>query len=97
MGDLGKLVKIQKHHIIPKAVYRDAGDAIKKAMHLDAGNNLKKLPTPFHGNHPQYNKYVNKRLMNLPEITPGSIQVLQKDLNSLINKAMIITKLRDKI
>lgn len=87
VGDLGKLVKIQRHHIIPKAVYRDASEAVKKAMNLDAGNNLKKLPTPFHGNHPQYSSYVTDQLNALDKVTPGSIQTLQKNLNSMINNA----------
>jgi len=80
-------VKIQKHHIIPKAVYRDAAKAIQNAIELNGGFNLKKIPFPFHGNHPQYNIFVTNQLNNLKDISPGSIQNLQKDLNSLINTA----------
>lgn len=80
-------VKIQTHHIIPKAVYREAGDALKKVIDLNGGFNLKKIPFPFHGNHPQYSKYVTRRLEQLSDISPGSIKALQKDLNSLINNA----------
>ena len=88
-GDLAKLVKIQKHHIIPQAVFRDAGEAIQNAMELNGGFNLKKLPTPFHGNHPQYNTFVRNQLnaINKVNVTPGSIQTLQKDLNGMINNA----------
>lgn len=56
-------------------------------MKLNGGFNLKKLPTPFHGNHPQYNKYVAKQLGNLKVVSEGSINALQKDLNSMINAA----------
>lgn len=86
-GDVGKFAKIQKHHIIPQAVYKKAGAAVQDAMKLNAGNNLKKIPTPFHGNHPQYNSYVTQRLNQMQNVTPGSIQILQKDLNNMINNA----------
>lgn len=86
-GDAAKFAKLQKHHIIPRAVFRDADVAIKNAMNLNAGNNLKKLPSGFHGNHPQYNSYVASQLNALDNVTPGSIQNLQKSLNSMINDA----------
>ena len=86
-GDIAKAVKIQTHHIIPRAVFRDAGEAVQKAMELNGGFNLKKLPTPFHGNHPQYNTYVTNRLNKIENITEGSIQSLQRDLNSMLNTA----------
>ena len=86
-GDLAKAVKIQTHHIIPRAVFRDAGEAVQNAMELNGGFNLKKLPTPFHGNHPQYNTYVTNRLNKIENITEGSIQSLQRDLNSMLNTA----------
>lgn len=80
-------VKFQKHHIIPKAIYRDAGKALQEVIDLDGAFNLKKLPTPFHGNHPQYSEYVAKQLRMIQDATPGSIKALQKDLNSMINQA----------
>ena len=87
LGDLAKLIKIQKHHIIPKAVFRDASDALKKAIDLNGGFNLKKLPTPFHGNHPQYNIFVTNQLNAIENVTSGSIQTLQKNLSGMINQA----------
>ncbi len=86
-GYLANAIKIQRHHIIPQAVYKKAGAAVLDAMKLNAGNNLKKLPTPFHGNHPQYNSYVTQRLNQMQNVTPGSIQTLQKDFNGMINSA----------
>jgi len=59
-------------------------------MKLNGGVNLKKLPTPFHGNHPQYSKYVGGRIEALGRngnINEGSLRALQKDLNSMLNKA----------
>lgn len=90
LGDLAKLSKIHNHHIIPKAVYRKADDAIKNVMKLNAENNIKKLSAGFHGNHPQYSNYVNGRLNNMRinnNINSGSIQSLQMELNSMIDKA----------
>lgn len=85
----GKIARklIQKHHIIPQAVYKKAGESVKNAMKLHGGNNLKKLPVPFHGSHFQYNKYVTQRLNELQDVNSASIQALQKDLNSMINNA----------
>ncbi len=90
MKKFGYVIKIQKHHIIPKAVYKRFGKTLEAVMELNGGNNLKKLPTPFHGNHPQYNKYVGNRITELGErnlINSKNIDALQKDLNRLINKA----------
>ncbi len=84
------LVRIQKHHIIPKAVYKRYAKELAPFMKLNGGFNLKKLPTPFHGNHPQYNTYVGNRISQLGakgKISEGSLRALQKELNSMINQA----------
>ncbi|QRY57033.1 AHH domain-containing protein [Sphingobacterium siyangense] len=60
----GKLAKrfvtgFQKHHLIPRAVYRDFEKVLSSInFSLDAGANLKKLPAPFHGNHLAYSDRV---------------------------------------
>ncbi|WP_394352482.1 AHH domain-containing protein [Flavobacterium silvaticum] len=79
--------QIQRHHIIPRAVFRDASKALQDVISLNGGLNLKKLPSGFHGNHPEYSKYVRSELNQIQNITEGSIKALQKDLNSLINQA----------
>ncbi len=87
---LGITAKVQKHHIIPKAIYKQYKSLLKPFMKLGGGFNLKKLPTPFHGNHPQYNKYVGKQiqgLINSGNLNSGSLGKLQKTLNSQLNKA----------
>ncbi|PQJ76520.1 hypothetical protein BTO16_11485 [Polaribacter glomeratus] len=87
---LGKTLKIQKHHIIPKAVFKQYKKVLAPFMKLNGGFNLKKLPTPFHGNHPQYNKYVGNLINQLgvkKNINQGSLRSLQKNLNSELNKA----------
>lgn len=71
----------------PRAVFRDATEAVRNAFDLNHIDNLMDLPTPFHGNHPQYNKYVTKQLGNLKDISQGSIQTLQQDLSNMINSA----------
>lgn len=81
---------VQKHHIIPKAIFKRFEKQLAPFMKLNAGVNLKKLPAPFHGNHPQYNKYVGNRIQALGRngnINEGSLRALQKDLNSVLNKA----------
>ncbi|MCO6164495.1 RHS repeat-associated core domain-containing protein, partial [Flavobacterium sp. NRK F7] len=85
-----QLTKIQKHHVIPKAVYKKLADKLGEYMKLNGGFNLKKLPTPFHGNHPQYNDYVMGRIEDLirnNKINETSIKSLQKELSTMINSA----------
>jgi len=87
---LEKILKIQKHHIIPKGVYKNYKAALSPFMKLNSGFNLKKLPTPFHGNHPQYNEYVGKLINQLGakgNINAGSLRNLQKQLSKEINRA----------
>jgi hypothetical protein len=70
-------------------VYRDASKALQEAINLNGGLNLKKLPSGFHGNHPQYSTFVTNQLQAIEAggISPGSIETLQKGLNSMINSA----------
>ena len=86
-GQVATAIKIQRHHIIPKAVYKKSSKAIQEAFDLNGGFNLKKIPAPFHGNHPQYSIFVTNQLNNLKEISPASIKNLQKELSSMINQA----------
>lgn len=86
---LGKTLKIQKHHIIPKALFKKY-PALGKFLLRDGGFNLKKLPTPFHGNHPQYNKYVGRKIEQLIQrgnLNSSSLKSLQGELNRTLNKA----------
>lgn len=93
-GDVAKGYKfavrgIQKHHIIPKAVYKKIPE-LKNIMKLEGGHNLKKIPTPFHGNHPKYNDFVTSRIMDLERagnLNSDAIQALQRELSEGINKA----------
>ncbi|CAL2104154.1 exported protein of unknown function [Tenacibaculum sp. 190130A14a] len=85
-----KLVKIQKHHIIPKAIWKKHKAILAPFMEINSVWNLKKLPTPFHGNHPQYNKYVGnqiERLINEGSLSKKAIRGLQKNLNKQLNQA----------
>ena len=92
LAKLGRLaVKgFQKHHVIPNAVYKQFAQQLDNMKwYQNHGMNLKKLPTPFHGNHPAYNKYVSKQIDDL--ISQGkfdmkNMQQLQHRLRQQINR-----------
>jgi hypothetical protein len=71
----------QKHHIIPNAAYSGFKTELK-AMGWVQNNslNLKKLPVPFHGNHPAYNKFIINEMRVLEKsgnLNLNSMQNLQ--------------------
>jgi RHS repeat-associated protein len=81
--------KIHKHHLIPKKVFKETAE-LANVMKRDIGQNLKKLPSGFHGNHPSYSDYVQRRITEMIEngtLNEQNIKVLQKDLSSRINQA----------
>ncbi len=81
---------IQKHHIIPKAIYKKYAAKLAPYMARDVGFNLKNLPTPFHGNHYYYNKYVGgkiEKLVSSGKLSESSLRTLNKNLTKEINKA----------
>jgi RHS repeat-associated protein len=85
-----KLFKFQKHHIIPKAIFKKYKPILAALMKRDGAYNLKTLPTPFHGNHPQYNTYVGdqiKKLIKDGDVTSESIRGLQKELRFMLKDA----------
>ena len=68
------------HHIIPNAVYRDLMHLFDSKYFQNHIKNLKKLPAGFHWNHPAYNKWVEKRIM---ELSADGTKVI--DLKDLVN------------
>ena len=89
---LGKTLKFQSHHLIPKAVWKKHANGALKPFLRDGPLNLKKLPTPFHGNHPQYNIYVGRRIENMIRrgngaISKSQMQNFQKELRHSIRDA----------
>lgn len=81
----------QSHHIIPKAVYREMAGDLAGLMKRDGIKNLIDIPVPFHGNHPQYNKFVKNELENLKRnglLSSGSIEALQGNLRNMIEDAL---------
>ncbi|NDV78464.1 hypothetical protein D0T57_05710 [Dysgonomonas sp. 511] len=97
---LGLSCKKQVHHIIPNAVYklfrkklRKIKGYIQAKAHKNAKNrnNLIDLETPFHGNHPNYNKYVAAALDKLAKSSEGltlaNVTKLQNELRDLIGTA----------
>ena len=96
-------LQIQLHHIIPQAVWKNINRNYDNALKNLSGyvqnvtkkaidkSNLKPLPTPFHGNHPYYNKYVQEELVKLigddGTLNLSSVKDLQKRLDKLIEQA----------
>ncbi len=74
-------LKVHKHHIIPKAVYRDYKE-IQSLMHKDI-DNLIEIPAGFHGNHPAYSDWIHAKLQQ--NIGKGGITI--DNLNELKNQA----------
>ena len=91
VGKLGRLaVKgIQKHRVILNAVYKQFSKQLDNiGWYQNHGMNLKKLPAPFHGNHPAYNKYVINRmntLMQKGQFNLNSMKQLQHEFRQEIN------------
>jgi len=81
--------KIQKHHVVPNAVEKTFRKDLKAIdWKQNGGNNIKRLPTPFHGNHPAYNKYVTDKMNKMRRdgnMTSESMRKLQDDLRQEIN------------
>ena len=82
---------LQKHHIIPNEVYKSFKTDLK-AMGWKQNDiwNLKKLPTPFHGNHPAYNKFVMNEMNTLQRsgnLNLNSMHNLQHKMRLMIGDA----------
>ncbi len=65
------LLKTHKHHLIPKAIYNNRYyDKLKNAIKRDSKKNLIEIPEGFHGNHPQYSKWIENQINTIEgEIT----------------------------
>jgi RHS repeat-associated protein len=91
-GDVGKFAKIQKHHVIPKAVYKEFKSDLAGIIKRDGKANLMDLPVPYHlGGHNAYNDFVTNALNRIKGdigITPGSIDALQGQLRGMINEGL---------
>ncbi|MCV9931916.1 RHS repeat-associated core domain-containing protein [Flavobacterium sp. LS1R47] len=90
----------QIHHLIPQAVYKQFRKDLKKIKDYSQAvnhrlaknrNNLIPLDTPFHGNYPKYNEFVEEELNTLKNSTEGlnldNVSKLQNDLRDLIGQA----------
>jgi RHS repeat-associated protein len=88
---VGRITFFQRHHLIPNQVYR-AFKTDLKAINWKQNDmwNLKALPIPFHGNHPRYNKFVNKKISDLISNNSLNLQTmkdLQLEMRLLIGDA----------
>lgn len=91
-GNAATAIKIQRHHVIPKAVYKEFAGDLKGIIKRDGKANLMPLPEPYHlGGHKAYNNYVRRELNYMKEngmISPGSIEALQGQLRGVINQGL---------
>ena len=83
LGDVAR--KTHKHHLIPKAVYRDNPE-LQKVMDRDKGN-LVELPEGFHWNHPSYSDWIRDQIRDMRDISVESIEELKKNALRHINDA----------
>jgi uncharacterized protein CbrC (UPF0167 family) len=82
------LLKTHKHHLIPKAIYNRYYDKLKNAIKRDSKKNLIEIPEGFHGNHPQYSKWIENQINNIEgEITEEDIARIMNEAQEHINKA----------
>ena len=81
------LLRTQKHHIIPKAVYRNY-PKLKDIINRDGAENLIDIPEVFHGNHPQFNDWIDKQLKALKDdITKEKVDAIMDEAQKHIHKA----------
>lgn len=91
-GQIATAIKIQRHHVIPKAVYKEFKSDLKGILKRDGVQNLLDLPVPYHlGGHKSYNNFVTNALNQIKReggISPGSIDALQGQLRAMINDGL---------
>ena len=79
------LGRANEHHLIPKAVYEKYKHLFPEEYLKDHAENLAKFMTPFHGNHPRYNKYVASeldKLLKSGDLTMDKLRDLQNKLRA---------------
>ena len=82
------LLKTHKHHLIPKAIYNRYYDKLKNVIKKDSKKNLIEIPEGFHGNHPQYSKWIENKINTIEgEITEEDIARIMNEAQEHINKA----------
>ena len=76
-----------KHHLIPKAVYKKFPE-LKNILKRDGAENLIDIPEGFHGNHPQYSKWIENQVNTIEgEITAEDIERIMNEAQEHIYKA----------
>lgn len=90
VGALRGVALIHKHHVIPKAIYKELNLG-KYGFSINHGLNLKKLPSFFHGNHPAYSNYVRQRIQQMGVVDIHKLKILQRDLRQEINDIYLNT------
>jgi hypothetical protein len=75
----------QTHHIIPRQLFEELNLG-QYGFNLDHVKNLIDLPTPFHGNHPSYTRYVRKEIGKLQEVTLEGLIDIQTEMTKQIQR-----------
>ena len=78
------ITSLQKHHLIPKAVYNKRVSELFGILVRDSGKNLKKLPNKFHGNHPAYSQWIS---MQLDRMATSKNGITQEGVDKLLHEA----------
>ena len=85
------ITQLHRHHLIPKAVYKDYFSKLSSFIVRDSGKNIKRLPNKFHQNHPAYNDWIEYKLNAIIKgkggVTQEKIDDLIKEASQEINKA----------
>lgn len=82
------LLKTHKHNLIPKAIYNKYAPKLKNVIKRDSNKNLIEIPEGFHGNQPQYSKWIENQINNIKgEITEEDIERIMKEAQEHIYKA----------
>ena len=82
------LLKTHKHHLIPKAIYNKYANKLKNVLKRDSNKNLIEIPKGFHGNQPQYSKWIENQINTIEgEITAEDIERIMNEAQEHIYKA----------
>jgi uncharacterized NAD(P)/FAD-binding protein YdhS len=75
--------KAEDHNLFTKSLYAQYKKLLPKTYKRDHSKNLMNLQTPFHGNHPIYTRYVEKRFLQMVDQGPISMDKMRSLQDSL--------------
>ena len=87
-----KISKSNEHHLFTKQLYERYKDVLPKKYERDHSENMITLPTPFHGNHPAYTKYVESNFNDMQKSGNVSMDGMRSLQNNLRKDIEVIKK-----